>query len=82
MQSVSITISVTSSNPVRCTLCDSLSATYGRFGGFLHQDITEILLKVALNTITQLFKVGSIYMKTIVSGCSPMDFYLVFSTIT
>ena len=38
----------------RCTtLCDSLLVTFGRsvvFSGFLHHNITEILLKVALNT--------------------------------
>ena len=60
MQSVSITTEVVSSNPAqaRCTRCNIMRQV-GRFLRFPpqirlhgHHDITEIVLKVALNTIT------------------------------
>jgi hypothetical protein len=78
MQSVPITTDVVSSDPAQGEVYN-MSVTCGRsvvftgYSGFLH-DITEILLKVALNTI------GQIQTKTNYNGSQRVE--SVFITVT
>jgi len=61
-KSVPITTKIVSSNPVHgkvnsiqqyvIKFVSDMSVVFSRFSVYLHHDITEILLKVALNTIS------------------------------